>query len=40
MNIAKVGPLQSEPDMMEHSFSCVSCLANASYKFPKKAATK
>ena len=31
-----VKALENEPRLMEHSFTCVMCLANASYKFPKK----
>ena len=36
MHIAAVKALENEPRLMEHSFTCVMCLANASYKFPKK----
>ena len=35
MKIGMIVSLENER-MMEHPFTCVSCLAQASFKFPKK----
>jgi hypothetical protein len=40
MNITSVERFPGESRMMEHSFTCETCLATASFKFPKSVSEK
>lgn len=40
MNITLVERVSDEPRMMKHDFTCETCLATASFKFPKSVSGK
>jgi len=40
MNITSVERIPGEPRMMKHDFTCETCLATASFKFPKSVSAK